>query len=95
MDIKEVRSQIGSSRLSFASDERLAKYLKVESGSVSPFGILNDKNREVEVIFEKDLIGKDCLGFHPNLNTATVWLSFEDIKRVIEKHGNRILYVQL
>lgn len=95
VNIKEVQHQIGSSRLSFGSPERLMKYLGVEGGSVSPFGVLNDENCDVEVIFEKRLVGEKCLGFHPNLNTATVWLSFDDIKRVIEKHGNDIMYVDL
>ena len=75
--------------------ERLHKYLNVEAGSVSPFGILNDVNCDVEVVFDKSLVGEESLGFHPNLNTATVWISFEDIKKVIEKHGNDIMYVNL
>ena len=54
-DLKLVRNEIGSSRLSFASDERLDKYLKLKSGSVSPFGILNDDQREVAVFFDRDL----------------------------------------
>lgn len=47
VNIKDVQHQIGSSRLSFASQERLHKYLNVEAGSVSPFGILNDENCDV------------------------------------------------
>ena len=95
VNIKDVQHQIGSSRLSFASPERLHKYLNVEAGSVSPFGILNDVNCDVEVVFDKSLVGEESLGFNPNLNTATVWISFEDIKKVIEKHGNDIMYVNL
>lgn len=95
VDLKSVREQIGSSRLSFGSAERLERCLGLTQGSVSPFGILNDKECRVELIFDKDLIGKEKVGFHPNINTATLWLKFEDLLKVIEKNGNNIIYIKL
>lgn len=95
VDMKSVRAQLGCSRLSFGSEERLWNCLKLKSGSVSPFGVINDKECKTEIIFDKSLVGNPCLGFHPNDNTATVWISFEDIKRVIEDNGNSICYVEL
>ncbi len=95
VDLKSVRAQLGCSRLSFGSEERLWNCLKLKPGSVSPFGIINDSECKVEVIFDSSLVDKPCLGFHPNDNTATVWISFQDIKRVIEDNGNSIAYVNL
>lgn len=95
VDLKSVRAQIGCSRLSFGSEERLDRCMKLTKGSVSPFGILNDENRAVELVFDKDLIGVECAGFHPNLNNATVWLSFADLVKVIEDHGNMISYIEI
>lgn len=95
VDLKSVREQIGSSRLSFGSAERLDQCLKLTQGSVSPFGILNDKDCLVELVFDSDLIGEKAVGFHPNINTATVWLSFEDLIKVIKDNGNTIHYVKL
>ena len=95
VDLKEVRSQLGCSRLSFGSQERLWNCLKLTPGSVSPFGVLNDTDHRVEVVLDKDLVGQPSLGFHPNDNTATLWLSFDDIKRVIEDNGNSITYIEL
>lgn len=95
VNLKEVRRQIGCSRLSFGSEERLWNCLKLTKGSVSPFGVINDPECKVEIIFEGDLINEKSLGFHPNDNTATVWLSFQDIKRFIEDNGNDIMYVSL
>lgn len=95
VDLKSVREQIGSSRLSFGSAERLERCLGLTQGSVSPFGILNDKECRVELVFDKDLIGKEKVGFHPNINTATLWLKFEDLLKVIEKNGNNIIYIKL
>lgn len=95
VDLKSVRSQLGCSRLSFGSEERLWNCLKLKPGSVSPFGVINDTDCKVELVFDRQLVDKPTLGFHPNDNTATVWISFKDIRRVIEDNGNDIYYVDL
>jgi hypothetical protein len=95
VDLKSVKNQVGCSRLSFGSAERLDRCLKLTQGSVSPFGILNDKECNVELIFDRDLMGQESVGFHPNLNTATVWLKFDDLLKVINENGNDIFYVDL
>lgn len=94
IDLHSLPQKIGSTRLSFGSAERLMKYLGVEQGMVSPLGILNDQNAEVTVIFDRDLIGQKAVGVHPNDNTATVWLSFEDLRRLIRAHGNEIMLAE-
>lgn len=87
-DLRAIRAQIGSSALSFASEDRLNRCLKLTKGAVSPLGILNDKEHAVEVVFDKSLIGKKRLGVHPNDNTATVWLSWEDLQKIVAANGN-------
>ncbi len=91
----ELQKKIDSTRLSFASAERLAKHLKLENGYVSPFGILNNEDKKVIVVFDKDLIGQEKVGFHPNTNKATVYLAFEDVEKMIKEHGNEIIYITL
>ena len=70
--LKTLQQKLGTSGLSFASGERLAKYLNLAQGEVTPFGILNDDGRDVELIFDSALEGDPCLGVHPNDNTATL-----------------------
>ena len=94
-DLKMIQEQLGSSRLSFASEERLKKYLQLNKGEVSPMGIINDDGLCVEVALDKDLIGQNTLGFHPNDNTATIWISFDALKKVIDHHGNPIHFVSV
>lgn len=94
-DLKNIASQIKSTKLSFASDERLEKHLKLKQGSVSPLGVINDTEKNVQVVFDKDLVDKTNLGVHPNDNTATVVLSFDDLKKVVTQNGNTILYVKI
>ncbi|SMC76596.1 prolyl-tRNA synthetase associated domain-containing protein [Papillibacter cinnamivorans] len=87
-DLRKLSEALETSRLSFASEERLMRYLKLSKGAVTPFGILNDEGREVEVVFDEALSGEKRLGVHPNVNTETVWIACEDLRRVIEAHGN-------
>jgi len=94
-DLKSIQKQLGCTRLSFASEERLFKYLHLEKGEVTPLGIINDPDAFVEVVLDKDLAGKNKLGFHPNDNTATVWISFDALKRIIEQNGNMIHFVTI
>lgn len=90
INLKTLADKIGSTRLSFVSPERLAFYLGVEQGCVSPFGVLNDESHSVTVIFDQSLQFSQSIGVHPNDNTASVWLDFKSLRRVIEEHGNPV-----
>ena len=84
VDLKALRGQLGTSALSFASEDRLKRFLGLEKGAVTPLGILNDEARAVEVLFDRDLAGLPSLGVHPNRNTATVFLAFSDLAEAKE-----------
>lgn len=94
-DLAALREKLGSSKLSFASEERLHKYLGLEKGAVSPFGLLNDQEHAVEMVFDRDLAGNGRLGVHPNDNTATVWISYDHLKQVLERVGAHISEIAL
>ena len=94
-DLRALAAQLESSKLSFASAERLEKYLGLKQGEVTPLGVLNDADAAVEVVFDRGLERFPCLGVHPNDNTATVWLSLAYIMRVVEGNGNEIRWVTL
>ncbi len=94
-DLKRLRQETRCTALSFASEERLGRYLKLTKGEVTPFGVLNDTERAVEVFFDRDLAQKPLLGVHPNDNTATVFLSFDDLCRVLAKNGFPVTLVTI
>lgn len=77
---------LGTSKLSFASEDRLMRYLGLTKGAVTPLGILNDHDHAVEVVLDRDLEKHPRLGVHPCVNTATVWLAFSDLRRLIEEN---------
>ncbi len=94
-DLKHLAEEIGCTRLSFASEQRLDKYLKVKPGSISSFSVLNDQSREVIVVFDKELLGEKHFALHPNENTATIFIDFADVERIVKQHGNQIIYANI
>lgn len=94
-DLKAIRAQIGCSRLSFGSEERLMKNLGLKKGAVTPLGVLNDCAAKVEVLFDEDLRGRPRLGFHPCDNTETLWISFYNIIKVIKARGNSLKFIKI
>jgi Ala-tRNA(Pro) deacylase len=94
-DLKNIQAQIGSTRLSFASAERLQKYLGLIPGAVTPFGLLNDEEKEVTVLIDEDLKNYESICLHPNVNTATVSLLYSDFMKFLKFRGNKVGYVKI
>jgi Ala-tRNA(Pro) deacylase len=71
------------------------KYLKVTPGSVSPFGLINDLEKVVTFIIDNELLTRDELALHPNINTQTLVLKIEDFKKFLTWTKNKILFLDL
>mgnify|MGYP000352244023 CR=1 FL=1 len=95
VDLKKLTGQLGEDRLSFASPERLKRWLGVEPGSVSPFGLINDETRHVRVVCDSALKASPSLGFHPNVNTATLEVALADFERFLAWRGNAVRWLEL
>lgn len=97
VDIQAIAKQIGSTRLSFGSEERLATQLSLVPGQVGPLAAINNPSNSVEFIFDQDVKNEERLGVHPNDNTATVFLRFADVLKVLKKTGHDfdIQYVKI
>jgi Ala-tRNA(Pro) deacylase len=94
IDLRALNRILDEDRLSFGSPERLKRCLGLEPGSVSPFGLINDAAKEVKVVLDEDLKNSPFLGFHPNINTATLDISFADFERFLAECGNDVRYVK-
>ncbi|HCL79084.1 MAG TPA: prolyl-tRNA synthetase associated domain-containing protein [Synergistaceae bacterium] len=94
-DLSTLAAKLRASRLSFASEERLQKHLGLTKGAVSPLGMLNDGSDSVEVVLDRDLASKPLVGVHPNDNTATVYMAFAELERVLKGRGRSITFVTL
>lgn len=88
LNIRELEQKLHQGKLSFASDRRLMQYLGLTPGSVSPFGLINDKTRHVHLFIDRTLMNHERLSFHPNTNTASLIIPREGLFRFLEYTGN-------
>jgi Ala-tRNA(Pro) deacylase len=94
-DLKAVAQQIGDGKLSFASPDRLMTHLGLTPGSVSPFGLINDRDHAVRVVLDRDFQTATRLAFHPNINTATLTVSAADFAKFLDACGNPVQHVRI
>lgn len=94
-DLRAVAEQIGNGKLSFASPDRLMAHLGLTPGSVSPFGLIHDRDHHTRVAIDRDLKSAARVSFHPNINTVTLTLTFADFERFLEACGNTVQYVSV
>lgn len=89
-NLKELANYLKLSKLSFATPEELKVILNLEPGSVTPLSIINDKENLVTLILDQELNNNKIL-VHPNTNTKTVSLLFEDLIKFIEYTNHKYI----
>lgn len=93
--IHELEQRLRQGRLSFASEQRMQKYLGLKPGSVSPFGLLNDTEHHVYVFLDENLRKAPKVSFHPNDNRASLAIKTEDFIRYMDFTGNGYEWTKL
>ena len=95
IDLKAAKDKIGSKRLTFGKPELLMEILGLEPGSVSPFGLINDKLVKTNVILDAAMMKNEKLNFHPLKNDATTTIASADLVTFIKAcgHSPRIVAV--
>jgi len=93
--IHDLEHRLHQGKLSFASPERMLRYLGVEPGSVSPFGLINDTEHHVHLFLDSTLLRCDSLSFHPNDCRATVVIARTEFERFLAQVGNSYEYLDL
>lgn len=76
---KELSSQMGISRLSFASAEDMTELLDLYPGSVSVLGLMNDRDHRVQLVIDEDVLKEEYFGCHPCVNTSSVRFLTRDL----------------
>lgn len=92
IDFKELSESLDVKQLSFGSTERLKKYLQTTAGSVSILDIVNDPNNLVELVIDQAIWDSSTLQCHPLINTSTLVIELDDIKKIFE-HLDRVVKV--
>ncbi len=95
LKIRDLELRLKQGKLTFASDERMQRYLGLTPGSVSPFGLINDSGRHVHLFLDQNLRTSTRISFHPCINTASIVLSYPDFERFLQWTGNPLEYLAL
>jgi len=95
LDIRDLEQRLKQGKLTFASPKRLNKYLGLEGGSVSLFGLINDDEDHVYLFIDEKLLEEERVSFHPNRNTASLVISLADMKKFLEWSGNQYEFIKL
>lgn len=95
LNIKDLEKRLRQGKLTFASDQRLMKYLGVTPGSVSPFGLINDTTHHVHLFIDEKLNESERLAFHPNINTASIVVKKSDLLKFLGHLGNSYEFIKL
>lgn len=80
---KELSTQLGCSRLSFANETHMQKFLDITPGSVSVLGLMNDTENHVQLLMDEDLLKQEFIGCHPCINTSSLRLKKDDLLQTI------------
>mgnify|MGYP001011773162 CR=1 FL=1 len=87
LDMDDFKVQVGADRIRMASLDSLTEKMTLPAGTVSPFGLLNNDEKDILVYFDKDIVSEDIMTFHPNTNEKTIFIKSKDLFRFLESIG--------
>ena len=87
LDMDDFKEQVGANRIRMASADSLAEKMNLSAGTVSPFGLLNNAEKDIQVYFDKDILSEEIMTFHPNTNEKTIFIKTQDLFRFLESIG--------
>lgn len=94
-NLKSLQSALGETRLSFGEENILEEKLGIKSGAVSIFNIINLKNNDIIFILDNDMLKYKKVGFHPNVNTATVTFNPQNLNKIFEYYNVKYKFVTI
>lgn len=93
---KDFSAQLGVARLSFAKEAYMEEFLDITPGSVSILGLMNDKDKRVQLCIDEDVLQGDEIGCHPCINTSSLKFSTKDLmEKVIPALKHEVTIVKL
>lgn len=93
---RELAREIGSTRLSFGSPEKMEEYLDLTPGSVSVLGLMNDRDGNVELLVDSDLAKEEYFGCHPCINTTSLRIRTADLfEKLLPAMGHEPRFVKI
>jgi Ala-tRNA(Pro) deacylase len=89
IDLKRLADALGAPRFSFGNPELLYEALGIRPGSVTPFALINDRDRRVAaVVLDRAMLDRDPLNYHPLENDRTTAIAPADLLRFVKACGH-------
>jgi len=95
IDISKFKETVNDKQIKIASEETLFKKIMLLPGIVSPFGLLNDKNKDIKVYIDKEIMNEKRMSFHPNTNTKTLFINTKDLFKFLNSIGYDINFIEI
>lgn len=95
LDMELLKDLIGANRIRMASSESLFEKMSLPAGVVSPFGLLNNADKDIQVYFDKEIMSEKRMSFHPNTNEKTLFLDSTDLLKFLEAIGYQAHILEL
>ncbi|HFC9355737.1 TPA: prolyl-tRNA synthetase associated domain-containing protein [Enterococcus hirae] len=94
-NLKQLAEQLNEKRLSFVSEEQLDDLLGVPAGTVTPLALMHDQENLIQVVIDSSIDQNKTVGFHPNVNTATLIMQFADFTKILTHLHHLPIYKEL
>lgn len=79
LDMDIFKDIVEEKQIKIASAETLNDKMMLPPGVVSPFGLLNNKDKDIHVYFDQEIVSEERMSFHPNTNEKTIFIKTEDL----------------
>lgn len=89
-DLKSFAKTVGERGFSFGSADELLQLLNLTPGSVSPLGLMHDKDHKIKYFLDSDILKDEKIYIHPNINTGTLGIKIEDLKKFLTHTGHNL-----
>lgn len=95
MDMDKFKDMVDEKKVKMASEESLYEKMMLPPGVVSPFGLLNNEDKDIRVYIDKEIVGEDRMSFHPNTNEKTIFVKTEDLFKFLENIDYPVNIIEL
>lgn len=95
LDMDKFKELVGVNRVKMASLDSLMEQIQLPPCVVSVFGLLNNKDKNIQVYFDKEILSEERMSFHPNVNTKTIFISTDDVLKFLHEVGFEYTVIDL
>lgn len=93
---KNLSAALGVARLSFGTPEKMEELLGVLPGSATVLGLACDKEREITLVIDREVLAGEYIGCHPMVNTASLRIKMSDLlDKILPATGHAPVVVDL